>query len=403
MYMMSLQTSLWLFFTLAPVIGGAKILPEDARRDVLLPRNPSCRCFPGYDCWPSAAYWATFNTTLGGKLLATVPIGSVCHDQPWAQYDAEACTKLQATWSRPETHLGTASSPMAHFFANMSCDPFTPPDAQCSIASFVQYAVNASSALDFQETLKFAQHWDIRLVVRSTGHDYYGKSSGPGGLALWTHHMRNISVREYEASYYQGKALKIGAGVMNYAAQLVAHKYGLVIMGGYCPTLSLAGGFTQGGGHGPLMSTFGFGADQVLEWEVVTGTGAHVIASPIHHSDLYWALSGGGGGTYGVVVSATIKAYPDTRVAAANLSFQAGNATKRAFFSVIETWLMSSPFASDAGTTSAWVLAENSFALRPIMAPGLAAGQLQSLLQPTLDQLEKTGIEYGTCISANLA
>lgn len=403
MYMLTSHAQFFiLLLALVSTTRAGRTLHEEPEERIVVPEDSRCRCFPGYDCWPRAIDWANFNDTLGGKLLATIPIASVCHDDSWDQYDETACKGLQDTWSRPETHLRTASSPMAHFFANMSCDPFTPRNAQCNIAAYVRYAVNASSALDYQKTLRFAQDWNIRLVVRSTGHDYYGKSSGAGGLALWTHYMRDIFVSNYESSFYNGKALKIGAGVMNYEAQLVAHENGLVVVGGYCPTLSLAGGFSQGGGHGPLMSTFGLGADQVLEWELVTATGAHIVASPSQYSDLYWALSGGGGGTYGVVVSATIKAHPDIKVSAANLSFSGQNVTKKAFSSVIETWLMSSAVSSDAGTTSAWVLGENSFVLRPIIAPGFAVEQLQSLLQPTFDQLEETGIKYGTCLIAHI-
>ncbi|KAJ5136424.1 FAD binding domain protein [Penicillium atrosanguineum] len=41
--------------------------------------SPSCRCFPNEPCWPSLQQWSDFNATLGGKLISTVPIGSVCH------------------------------------------------------------------------------------------------------------------------------------------------------------------------------------------------------------------------------------------------------------------------------------------------------------------------------------
>lgn len=63
------------------------------------------------------------------------------------------------------------------------------------------------------------------------------------------------------------------------------------------------------------------GADQVLEWELVTADGKHMIATPIKNTDLYWALSGEGLGTYGVVVSTTVKAFKDGTVGGAYLSF----------------------------------------------------------------------------------
>ena len=76
---------------------------------------------------------------------------------------------------------------------------------------------------------------------------------------------------------------------------------GLVVVTGECPTVGLAGGYTQGGGHSALSTQFGLGADQTLEFEVVTAAGKVVTASRSENSDLFWALSGGGAGNYGVV------------------------------------------------------------------------------------------------------
>jgi FAD/FMN-containing dehydrogenase len=57
------------------------------------------------------------------------------------------------------------------------------------------------------------------------------------------------------------------------------------------------GGYSQGGGHGPLISTYSPGADQILSAEVVTADGQFVTASSTENTDLFWALRGGGGGT----------------------------------------------------------------------------------------------------------
>lgn len=223
-----------------------------------------CRCFPGDSCWPLPEEWNELNRTLGGNLVATIPIASVCHDNPFMiPYDAEACAQLRSVWNHPETHYVTSSSPMAPFFANMSCDPFTTRESQCVIGSYVQYAVNASTVDCFRKTVAFVQRHNIRLVVRNTGHDYLGKSTGAGALAIWTYHMKDINIQDYESPTYMGKAMKLGAGVMNFEAQEAAHSHGLVVVGGDCQSVGLAGGYTQGGGHGPLASTFGLSADQV--------------------------------------------------------------------------------------------------------------------------------------------
>jgi hypothetical protein len=63
-------------------------------------------------------------------------------------------------------------------------------------------------------------------------------------------------------------------------------------------------------GHGPLSSTYGFGVDNVLQIKIVTPQGVVLTANPCLHPDLFWALRGGGGGTFGVITSVTMKAYP---------------------------------------------------------------------------------------------
>ena len=60
----------------------------------------TCYCFPGDSCWPSTSAWAQLNTTVGGRLIATVPIGTPCHDP---NYDAAACIALQGQWTLPQT------------------------------------------------------------------------------------------------------------------------------------------------------------------------------------------------------------------------------------------------------------------------------------------------------------
>lgn len=70
-----------------------------------------------------AAEWVTFNTTVGGRLVETVPIASVCHYDNSTDYDAAACAALREVWDYPQTHDGSSSSPMAQFFTNGCCNP----------------------------------------------------------------------------------------------------------------------------------------------------------------------------------------------------------------------------------------------------------------------------------------
>jgi FAD/FMN-containing dehydrogenase len=283
---------------------------------------------------------------------------------------------------------------MAPFFANASCDPFTTPDTQCTLGTYVQYAVNASCVQDYQKTLDFAQEKNIRLVIRNTGHDYLGKSTGAGAIALWTHNIKDIEIVEYKSGNYEGPAMKTGAGVQGFEAQNAAHKQGLLVVTGNCPTVGIAGGYTQGGGHSPLSSKFGLAADQVLEWEVVTGEGKFMVASPSENPDLYWALSGGGGGTYAAVLSMTVKAYPDLPTAGGNLTFTTEGISQEAFYDAVQLFLTTLPNLVDAGVVPIWLVVPGLFLVQPIIAPGMTKDELQSLLEPTLARLKESGISH---------
>ena len=75
-------------------------------------------------------------------------------------------------------------------------------------------------------------------------------------------------------------------------------------------TVGVFGGYSTGGGHSPLMQLFGTGADQIVALEAVLASGRFVTATQSVNSDLYWAMLGGGGGTFGIITSAVVKVHP---------------------------------------------------------------------------------------------
>ncbi|KAM7184206.1 putative fad fmn-containing isoamyl alcohol oxidase protein [Naviculisporaceae sp. PSN 640] len=366
-------------------------------------RAPQCRSFPGDKSWPPADAWDAFNKTVGGRLIATVPIGAVCHDTfPGVEYNAQKCAEIQDSWTKPELHEATTHSTMAAFWANMSCDPFAARDAPCSVGAYVQYVVRATGPDDYRKTIAFAAENNIRLVIRNTGHDYLGKSTGAGALALWTHHMKDTSIINYNSEYYTGKALKLGAGVSAGEAQALANSEGFLVVDGDCPTVGITGGYLQGGGSSPLASKFGLAVDSVLEWEAITADGTHVTATPTNqYSDLYWALSGGGGGTFGAVLSVTVRLHKNMNTVGATLQFAEPDDIK--FWDVLPTFLGNLPALVKAGASVYWQvippaytgLPGNFFNLPQLYFPDGSIQELERLLDPTFIALKSHGIQYG--------
>lgn len=222
-----------------------------------------------------------------------------------------------------------------------------------------------------------------------------GRSTGKGALALWTHHLRSVEVLpDFQSPRYAGPAVRMGAGVRGAEAYAAAADRGLRVVGGFCPTVGLAGGYTQGGGHGPLSSRYGLGADQALEWEVVTPSGELVVATPERHRDLYWALSGGGPGAYGVVLSLTVRAHPDDGVVGgASLAFSTSGVGGDDFWAFFRAWQDLLPGLVDAGGTAGYAVTKDAFFIAPITVPGWSAEQVSALLEPLVRILDRLGVE----------
>jgi FAD/FMN-containing dehydrogenase len=199
-------------------------------------------------------------------------------------------------------------------------------------------------------------------------------------------------ITNYTSPSYSGPAIKLGAGVQAYQAYEAAHAAGYRVTGGTCPTVGLVGGYTQGGGHGALTSMYGLGADNVLEWEVVTPKGELVVASPQKNSDLHWALSGGGGGTFGVVVSMTTKLHEDGLTSGGMLSFNTSSGVT-AFWNAIEGFQGGLEPLVDSGAVALYQITNTNF-LSIYTAPGSSASELELKLEYFTSHLRQLGVDY---------
>ncbi|KAF9462839.1 isoamyl alcohol oxidase [Collybia nuda] len=351
----------------------------------------TCKCFPGDECWPSRAEWSSLNATVGGRLIATVPLGTPCHDP---NYDEGVCKFLQDNWQFEGVHFDSSSSVMSPFFANQSCDPFQPVSRPCKPGNYVRFAINASGPADIRAAIDFSQKKNIRFVIRNTGHDYLGRSTGAGALAIWTHHLTDIEFVDWHDSSYTGPAVKLGAGVQGFQIMEAARDNGLVVVGGECPTVGIAGGYTQGGGHSALSTNFGLSVDNVLEWEVVTAAGDLVPAREAENSDLFWALRGGGGSTFGAIISMTVKAHPDTIVSGATMSFNATSNSQGDFYAGVQAFHKALPDIVDAGVMIIYIFTNTSFTISPTTAYNKTRTEVEKILAPLVSSLTSLNVVH---------
>ncbi|KAF7343032.1 FAD binding domain protein [Mycena venus] len=360
----------------------------------------SCKTIPGDATWPSDVEWSNFNESIGGRLIKTIPIAQSCHTP---HYDESNCAQIRAQWHLSTLHSAkSSSSMMTPFFANLSCDPFTRPDDPCVLGTYVQYAVNVSRPVHIYKTLDFVKKHNIRFVVRNTGHDYMGKSTGANALAIWTHFLQKTYwIENFVSPSYRGVAVKAQAGVEARILYEQADRRGFAIVGGECPSVGIAGGYTQGGGHSILGSMYGLAADQTLSFEVITTQGEFLVASPTQNHDLYWALSGGGGGTYGIVWSVTLKAYKDVPVTVASVDFTSHNLSTETFWAGINAYHASTLSYTAAGGFALAGYTTTWFRLKPLALPGLTPSAAALLLQPLLTRLDTLGIEYTSSVTTH--
>ena len=294
----------------------------------------------------------------------------------------------------------SSSSFVAPLYQNQSCDPFTPISRPCTLGNYVDYAINVTSAADVAAGVRFAQSQNIRLVVKNTGHDLLGKSTGKGALGIWTHYLKSTSFSTYQSATYSGPAAKLGAGIQGWEAYEAANAREVRIVGGTCPTVGVSGGYTQGGGHSLLSSIYGLSADNVLEWEVVTADGSEVAATPSNRPDLYWALSGGGPGSYAIVISMTVKTHAEGLVSTAALSITTTDGDQDKYWSAITAFHASLSVWVDRGAVAPYTLTNSLFYLQPLTFPGLDAQEVTTLVQPFVAKLEALNVTYSLNITA---
>lgn len=163
---------------------------------------------------------------------------------------------------------------------------------------------------DVTAALVFSKLTGVALTVKNTGHDYKGRSSMKGALGLWTH---NLKGKSYNPAFVPAgcspsttyTAMTVGAGEGWQDVYEWADSLSITAIGGYHQTVGASGGWLTGGGHSVLSPVYGLGVDRVVQFRVVTPDGIYRTASACQNQDLFWALRGGGGHAFGVVIESS--------------------------------------------------------------------------------------------------
>lgn len=173
--------------------------------------------------------------------------------------------------------------------------------------------VQCRDASDVAQGIAFAREHDLALSVRGGGHNVAGNAVCDGGVMLDLSPMRDLQVDPQRRTAHAGPGLLLGD--LDRGTQ----QHGLATPLGVMSQTGIAG-LTLGGGLGWLNGRFGLACDNLLAAEVVTADGRLLQVGPNEHSDLFWALRGGGG-NFGVVTSFVYRLYPVGPVLAGTISY----------------------------------------------------------------------------------
>src|SRR5271156_878795 len=354
-------------------IGSAALAPILPRR--LFASTSFRRLRPSDAAWPSPSAWKQLNDAVGGNLISVDFPLSVLKTDP----DSAAAKLLTANIRNP-FYIGDQPG---------LTETLGWVDAWATKPSV--YAVAARNAQDIAAAVNFARENNLRLAVKGGGHSYQGTSNAPDSLLIWTRHMHDIEM--HDAFVPQGcehvlqpqPAVTVGAGTIGMQAyDAVTTKGGKYVQGGGCTTVCL-GGLVQSGGFGSYSKHYGTAAGSLLEAEVVTADGQIRVANACTNPDLFWALKGGGGGTFGVVSKMTIRVHElPEYFGAANFKIKAesDDAYRRLIREFVGLYKKS--LFNDHWGEQAHVKPDNTLEIS-MNSQGLDADQARAVWQPFLD------------------
>ncbi|KAG4990288.1 Berberine bridge enzyme-like 21 [Glycine soja] len=148
---------------------------------------------------------------------------------------------------------------------------------------------------------------NVQLKIRSGGHDYEGISyisKKHPFIVLDMFNLRKIKVDiKNEVAVVQAGAV-MGEVYYRIWKKSKVHGFSAAV----CPTVGV-GGHISGGGYGNMLRKYGLSVDNVIDAQIVDVKG-NLLNRKTMGEDLFWAIRGGGGASFGVIVSFTIKLLP---------------------------------------------------------------------------------------------
>jgi FAD/FMN-containing dehydrogenase len=162
--------------------------------------------------------------------------------------------------------------------------------------------VQPVDAGEVAHVVAFARETGLELAVRGGAHSSAGHGTSDGGIVLDLAALRALDIDTC------GRVAHAAGGLTSGEVTNAASPHGLAVGFGDTAPVGI-GGLTLGGGMGYLVRKHGLTIDHLLGAEVVTADGRVLEVDAERHSDLFWAIRGGGG-NLGVVTRFDYRLHP---------------------------------------------------------------------------------------------
>ena len=156
-----------------------------------------------------------------------------------------------------------------------------------------------ATAADVRVSLGWAQQLKLTVTCRSGGHS-------TAGFSVNNSMVLDLSLLNYVTIDPTLLQARVGAGTQFAQLDATYDAFGVHAPTGGCADVGV-GGFMQGGGYGFTSRQYGIAADRVIGALVMLADGRLVRANATENPDLLWAICGGTGNNFGVVIEFTIQ------------------------------------------------------------------------------------------------
>eukprot|EP01084_Bolivina_argentea_P020535 38186_1 len=174
---------------------------------------------------------------------------------------------------------------------------------------YPSFIIICADVSDIQQSILFASTHNIQISMISTGHSWSGVSTANYSLQINFSKMTKFKVNDTDPN---NMTITVETGVLWGSIYGIVDQYAhSIVIGPADPSVGPAG-YALGGGHSPISPAFGLSTDFTTEYYMVDAD-ANIIhvynTSGLNTSidNLFWALRGGGGGTFGAIINITFE------------------------------------------------------------------------------------------------